>query len=172
MNTEELSKMLKGQAVSLGLCKEWTEGWGMPGQQELIDKFLHGIDFCIKHDWPNVDFIKRNFDTNILHENNIFADENVHLRNENGIIVLNGKCTGMVMEGGFSVCDIYVRHDSDVIIDCNGLSKVFVNIYNKSHVKVIQSDAASAYVYLHGDECVAETNGDVMIRKTGFKKNP
>lgn len=170
MTGEELSRMLKAQAVGLGLCKEWTEGWGMPGQQELIDKFLHGIDFCIQHNWPSVEFIKGNFDKSVLHKNKIFAEECVHLRNESGMVVLNGKCTGMVLAGGLTVCDLYVRHDSDVTVDCNGLSKVFVNVYDRARVRVKQSGGASVYVYLHGDDCVAETDGDVMIREKEYKK--
>lgn len=55
----ELSNTLKNRAILLGLCTEWTEGWGNPDKQGLIDKYLHGIDFCIKHDYPTVDFIEK-----------------------------------------------------------------------------------------------------------------
>lgn len=50
MNEKDLSRTLLTQAVSLGLCTQWTEQWGEPDQQGLIDKYLHGIDFCIKKD--------------------------------------------------------------------------------------------------------------------------
>ena len=33
MKKEELSRTLLNQAVSLGLCTEWTEQWGEPDQQ-------------------------------------------------------------------------------------------------------------------------------------------
>ena len=166
MMDKDLSSVLKSQAVSLGLCKEWTEGWGYPGQQELIDKFLHGIDFCIKHNWPGVDFIKKNFDKGLLHRNGVFTDEPVHVKDLNGQLVLNGKCEGMVLAGGMTVCDVYVRHECEITLDCKGLSKVFVNVYDRAKVHVTQRDGASVYVYAHGDECKIYTNGCVMQRKT------
>lgn len=164
MKEEELSMTLKGQAVSLGLCKEWTEGWGNPDPQQLIDKYLHGIDFCIKHDYPGNEFIKRNFDKELLHKNGIFVDEEVHLRNVKGRCVLNGRCKGMLLFDGLSVCDLYVRHGSEVVIDCSRLSKVFINVYDQAKVKVKQVDAASVYVYKHGEQCAVDIEGDVMIR--------
>ena len=60
--SNKLSEELKSQAIGLGLCEQWTNSWGNPSEQELINKFLHGIDFCIKHDYPTNEYIKKNFD--------------------------------------------------------------------------------------------------------------
>lgn len=164
--TEGLSERLKSEAVKLGLCKEWTEGWGYPNQQGLIDKFLHGIDFCIKHDWPKADFIASSFDRDLLHRNHIYVNEDVQLRNATGTVVVNGTCGGMALFDGLATCDLYVRNGSRLTVDCGGLSKVFVNVYDQAAVSVIQSDCANVYVYLHGDGCRAETRGDVKVRKS------
>lgn len=166
MTDNELNKMLKAQAIGLGLCEEWTEGWGNPGQQELIGKFLHGIDFCIGHDWPSASFIENHFDKGILHKNQIFTNEEVQLKDLHGEVVFNGNCKGMVLAGGVTVCDLYVRHDCELTVDCKGMSKVFINVYDRAQVKVLQRDAASVYVYLHGDGCQMEGKGDVMTRKS------
>ena len=163
----ELSNTLKNRAILLGLCTEWTDGWGNPDKQELIDKYLHGIDFCIKHDYPSVEFIKKHFEKELLHKNNIFVDEEVHERNLNHIAVFNGKCRGMLMFDGMVCCDIYVRHDSEITIDCTRMSKVFINLYDNAKVKVMQKDVASVYVYKHGENCSVETDGDVMLRSSG-----
>ena len=165
MNEKELSKTLFNQAVSLGLCEGWTNNWGNPNRQGLIDKWLHGIDFAIIHGYPTNNFIKENFDKELLHKNNIFIDENVHTRNINQIAVLNGNCRGTLLFDGFSCCDIYVRHDSDVTIDCSKFSKVFINVYDKAKVHIIQKDIATVYVYMHGEDCSIDTEGDVMMRK-------
>ena len=164
MDEKKLSDELKMMAVSAGLCAEWTENWGNPDYQGMIDKYLHGIDFCIGHDYPGVEYIKRNFDRELLHANLIFADEEVHLRNARGKVVLNGKCRGSLLFDGMTVCDLYVLHDSDVLVDCRGMCKVFVNLYGHGKATVMQHGASSVYVYRHGCECLAETTGDVMLR--------
>ena len=110
--------------------------WGNPTQQGLIDKYLHGIDFAIKHNYPTNTFIKENFDKDLLHKNNIFVDEDVQKRNMSQISVLNGNCKGTLLFDGFSVCDIYVRHDSEVTIDCSQYCKVFINVYDRAKVNV------------------------------------
>ena len=161
-----LSEELKSQAVGLGLCEQWTNSWGKPNEQELINKFLHGLDFCIKHDWPSNEYIKKHVDKELLHRNNIYVDEDVQRRNPRQIVVLQGKCTGQLLFDGFTTADVYVRHDSEVTIDCSRMSKVFISVYDRAKVNVIQSDAASVYVYLHGDECEVTAKGDVMQRRT------
>lgn len=166
MNDKDLSRTLLNQAVSLGLCTEWTEQWGFPDQQALIDKYLHGIDFCIDKGYPTNTFIKENFDRDILHKNNIFVDEDVQKRNMSHTAVLNGSCKGTLLFDGFSICDLYVRHDSEVTIDCSQYCKIFINVYDRAKVNVIQKGIASVYVYIHGEDCVVETEGDVLQRKS------
>jgi hypothetical protein len=166
MNEKDLSRTLLNQAITLGLCQPWQQAWGTPDQQGLIDKWLHGIDFAIKHNYPTNTFIKENFDKAILHKNGIFVDEDVQKRNIPQIAVLNGNCKGTLLFDGFSVCDVYVRHDSEVTIDCSQYCKVFINVYDRAKVNVIQKDIASVYVYIHGEDCTVEAEGDVLQRKS------
>lgn len=80
--------------------------------------------------------------------------------------VLNGSCKGTLLFDGFSICDLYVRHDSEVTIDCSQYCKIFINVYDRAKVNVIQRGIASVYVYIHGEDCVVETEGDVLQRKS------
>ena len=163
---EKLSEILKKEAISLGLCKEWTENWGEPDLQGLIDKFLHGIDFCISNGWPTAEFIKKNFPKELLRANNIFVYEDIHSRNLGQMAVLNGSCKGVLLFDGVATCDVYVRDRCDVTIDCSRLSKVFINLYDEAKIRIIQQDAASVYVYTHGDLCNVDFKGDVLIRNS------
>lgn len=165
--SNKLSEDLKSQAVGLGLCQQWTDAWGVCNQQELINRFLHGIDFCIKHNWPSNDYIKKNFDIETLHRNNIYVDEDVQRRNPRQVVVLQGKCTGQLLFDGYTCSDLYVRHDSDIVIDCSRMSKVFISVYDNAKVNVTQRDGASVYVYLHGDKCQVVSEGEVMVRRSG-----
>ena len=61
---------------------------------------------------------------------------------------------------------VYIRHDSEVTIDCSRLSKIFISVYDNAKVNVTQRDGASVYVYLHGENCSVESDGEVMIRRS------
>lgn len=166
MKEKKLSETLLKRAVSLGLCEEWTNAWGNPDPQALIDKYIRGIDFAIKHDYPSTSFIKKNFSKEILHKNNIFVDEKVQCNNPKHVVVLNGECSGILQFNSYAVCNIYVRHKCDITVNCSEYCKVFINVYDSSKVKVSQEDISSVYVYTHSENCTIETDGDVMIRKS------
>lgn len=57
---KNISLKMKNEAVSLGLCDKWQEEWtAQTTKEEMIEKFIRGQDFCIKHDWPSVSQIKK-----------------------------------------------------------------------------------------------------------------
>ena len=43
----DLQEDLKRKAIACGLCEQWQREWGKPDEDELINKFIEGIDFCI-----------------------------------------------------------------------------------------------------------------------------
>lgn len=134
---ENLSETLKQQAISLGLCKQWTEAWGNPDQQDLIDKYKSGLDFCIEHQYPSNEFIRENFDRELLHENLIYVDEQLCLDDApSGEYVLNGECTGTLHFRSWAAATVYVRHTSHVCIIAEDFSKVLVRVYDEAEVNV------------------------------------
>lgn len=59
MIMNRLNSELRGHAVSYGLCTQWQGDWqNNKSQQELIGMYIRGIDFCIEHDYPTVEYIK------------------------------------------------------------------------------------------------------------------
>lgn len=143
-----LSETLKHQAVDLGLCKPWTEAWGECDQQELIDKFVKGIDFCLERNWPSNDFIKANFDRDLLNANLIFVDEYVDMdMAPNGIYILNGECSGRIRLAPWAAATFYLRHSSKITIVADNFSKVFVRLYDEADVEVDSDESAMVKVY-------------------------
>lgn len=144
-----LSDTLKQQAVSLGLCHKWTEAWAdNSGQQELIDKFVKGIDFCLERDWPSNDFIKANFDRDLLNSNLVFIDEYVDMdMAPSGIYILNGECYGRLSFAPWAAATVYLRHNSKVAVVASDFAKVFVRIYNEADVEVEADESAVVKVY-------------------------
>lgn len=146
---DNLSETLKQQAVELGLCKPWTEAWaGNSDQQTLIDKFKKGIDFCLDRDWPSSDFIKANFDRDLLNSNLIFVDEYVDMdMAPSGIYILNGECSGRIHLAPWSAATFYVRHSSKMNIVADDFAKVFVRVYDEADVEVDSDESAVVRVY-------------------------
>lgn len=143
-----LSDILKQEAVGLGLCKPWTEAWGECSQQELIDKFKTGLDFCLERNWPSTDFIKSNFDRALLNENQIFVDEHINLETaQSGIYVINGECSGKLWFGEWAAATIFVRHKSNVTIIADDFAKVFVRVYDEADAEVVELDEAVIKMY-------------------------
>ena len=143
-----LSETLKQQAVDLGLCRPWTEAWGDCDQQELIDKYKKGIDFCIDKQYPSNERIKANFDRALLNANLIFVDEHIRLDDApSGIYILNGECSGSIRFAPWTAATVYVRHTSNVRIIAGDFAKVFVRLYDEAEVKTEAEESAVVRVY-------------------------
>ena len=109
--------------------------------------YIRGIDFCIEHDYPTVEYIKGNFDRSLLHQNHIFVDEPV-TGGDNGVYVLNGKCSGKFSFSKFTAATLHLRHDSELALEVEDCAKVFVSVYDRAKLYVRQSDMAKVYVSL------------------------
>lgn len=147
---DNLSEILKHEAIGRSLCAKWTAEWADDSdQQTLIDKYKSGLDFVIKQgEWPTNDFIKANFDRDLLHTNLIFVDEHIDLKDApSGIYVLNGECTGTLWFNSWAAATIYVRHGSKVTIVADDFAKVFVRLYDEAEAEVVELDDAVVKVY-------------------------
>lgn len=147
---ENLSKLLKREAVERNLCAQWTAEWvDNSDQQTLIDKYKRGIDFIIKQgEWPTNEFIKTNFDRELLHSNLIFVDEHIDLKDApSGIYILNGECDGTLWFNSWAAATVYVRHNSKVTIVADDFAKVFVRLYDEAEADVLGMDEAVVKVY-------------------------
>lgn len=160
---DAVNKELKERAISLGLCSMWQKNWtGDKTPQELIDMYKKGIDFCFESGYPENEYIKRNFDKEILHSNNLYVDEEFYQSNpENDCVILDSQ--GKLVFDGYSVRDIYINGDSDVEIEVKDLARIFVNVYGNSRVSVSQRGGSTVHVYRHGDNRVLYT-GSVVVR--------
>ena len=161
MKRDELNTVLRDQARELGLCDEWYGGWKNETKQQLIEKYLKGIDFCIKHDYPSLDFIERNFDEETLIENGIFVNHYIEAENTRMVVAL-GNSSGSLRYNGVCSCEVYVRHNSEVDITAADGAKVFVEVYEQGKIHITSSGAAKVFVYKHGGDVVYE--GNVKVR--------
>ena len=147
---ENLSEILKREAVERSLCTKWTAEWAdNSDQQTLIDKYKRGIDFIIKQgEWPTNEFIKTNFDRDLLNSNLIFVDEYVDMdMAPSGIYVFNGECSGRIRLAPWTAATVYIRHRSKMNIVADDFAKVFVRLYGEADVEVDSDESAVVKIY-------------------------
>lgn len=156
-----VSEELKKKAISVGLCKEWTEEWGSPDKDELCNKYVRGIDFAIEHNFPSVSYMKANFN-GIMQKHGIYASEDLSLHNPN-MVIANGECRGTVYFDRFSVGRMYVRHGSNLQINVSDNAKVFISLYDDAKIEIDCSGFGKVYVYRHGGS--VKCKGDVAVRE-------
>ncbi len=159
---KNLSDKMKEEAVSLGLCAQWTVEWqDNSSKDEMVEKFVKGIDFCIGRNWPSTKDMKKYFG-DVMHNHGVYVDENAWLKSPK-IVILNGECVAHVDYDWMDSGEIYVRHNSSLYLKVNGLSRVFVNLHDDSELHVECEDSAKCFVYQYGGK-VVKAAGNVVIR--------
>jgi len=156
-----VSEELKGQAIGLGLCQQWQSEWDNADKDELLEKYVRGIDFCIEHNYPSLEYMTRNFD-GVMQEHGVFVSEEISLYNP-FMTIANGKCTGKVTFGKYGTGRMYIRHDSEIDLIVSGNAKVFVSIYDNAKLNIICTGEAKVYVYKKGGSVTFE--GNVLVRE-------
>lgn len=163
MDEGRLSERMKKEAVWLGLCAQWTEEWGdNASKDEMVRKFVRGLDFCIEHDWPSTKVMKRDFG-DVIHNHGVYVDENVECMDA-PMVILNGECVADIRYDGTTTGEVYVRHKSEARIKARGLTRVFINLYDDGEVDVDCDDGCRVFVYRHGGK-VRKAVGDVIVRE-------
>lgn len=160
-----ISEDLKKQAINLGLCTEWTNEWGKPTKDELVDKYVRGIDYCIEHNYPSCDYMKKHFD-GVMQNHGVFVDDVVDGKNYRDLIC-NGSTKGKIIYDNFNVCNwMYIRHNSDMEIKVTENAYVTIHIYDNAKLKISNTSTRRVVVFQHGGSI--EYSGNVVIKNRNF----
>ena len=150
MEISELNKVLRTKAIEAGLCDDWQNNiWNRDlSLDELLTIYIRGIDFSLKQEWFDYDFIKEEFPADILHRHNIYLDEYISIGDaSSGTWVFIGNCEGEITFKDFSVGTLYLRHNSRIKVVTKDMAKVFISLYDESEVDVEQLEYSTAKVY-------------------------
>jgi hypothetical protein len=161
-NKTSVSEELKERAISLGLCKEWTGEWQKEDLDSLCEKYARGIDFCIDHDYPTTEYMKAHFD-GVMQKHGIYVNDVFDEKNARKIII-NGISVGHLLYDSYSVGKIYLRHSSQLKLDVEDNSKVFIFVYDDSFVEINNGENSKVYVYKYGGE-VKANNKNITIHE-------
>lgn len=165
MEVKDLSSRLKKDAIALGLCNQWQQEWkDNEDKQSLIKKYFDGLDFPLKYHWPSNQFIKENFEQNLLRKNNILVDDTRSLLNPTEAVILgNSKATIRVNSQNSSI--IYIRDKSCVDIFAKNTAFVIVHVFEDASVKVKTFDTPRVLVLIHSEHTNIEASQGVIIKK-------
>lgn len=133
----ELVQQLKQDGIAKGLCQPWQNklrnGVSM---KRLVDLYVRGIDFCIKNDYPTLDFIRENFKGK-CEPYGVFVDQKDLNLGDQADVVLLGGCKGSLNYGGFSVCRAFIRHQSEATVKVGGYACVTIDVYDDAFLNLV-----------------------------------
>ncbi|MCM1353772.1 MAG: hypothetical protein NC038_04065 [Paludibacter sp.] len=141
----EIQEELKQQAVSLGLCKQWQDEWVSPDLRELCSKYIRGLDFCIKHDYPSLAYLEEHF-RGKTEPFGIYISEYADVSGQRNVIA-NGDCRLYV--NATCGCAITIRHNSEVHIVVPDDVLVYVSLYDNGRLFVEQKGLCSRVCVSH-----------------------
>lgn len=161
-----LNLAMRTEARSLGLCDEWFGDWSDDeGVDELLNKMMKGVDFCLKHRFPSNEILLKYAGREKLREHRIFIDDEIDgsgVISGSGVYYIGGGTKGTLVFDGFDVATVYVTDDADVGIHPRGMSKVFVETWHDGRVWMHSVSANRCFVYQHGGD--VNVLGDVIVR--------
>lgn len=165
MDVKTLNKTLKDEAISLGLCAQWTKAWREGwDRNRLISKYKEGIDFCMKHDFPTCQLIKENFSRDMLRDECVLVDDTWSMLNPK-IAVLQGKSFSTIRYNGWNAGTVYVRHTSHARIEAKNMTFVIVHLLNEAKVDCVATDKAKIVVLRHDENtALSSGTGNVVVK--------
>jgi hypothetical protein len=159
----KLNKELAKEAKEKGICEEWYKILRRTEDKHaLIKMFLNGIDFCISKDFPSprlfqsVDGIRQQY--------GIFINEFVQTENSKYVVALR-RCTGSANYNGFSVGQIFVKHESKLSIKATDNVFIMIDIFDDSEIEVNASGNSKICINQYGGhiETVTDLNAVVKV---------
>lgn len=157
------SKYIKMMAMQKGMCQSWENKWkNNMTDAELADLYIRGLDFCIEQNFPSNEYIVENFDKTFLNKNGIYVnDDNIKVSDLSGIFVVQGESAGEMHFGHYDAATIWVRHESELMIDVHGFAWVFVHVLDDSKVSVYQYGDSNVTIKNHSKTSSVITTGNV-----------
>lgn len=159
-----IAKELAKQAKVKGICEEWY--FDLKNEKDvdrMLDMYIRGIDFCLSNDYPTNDYIRANFVGRMEHKG-IHLDERLNVVNDKTVVCL-GSCFGTIETHEFTVSQVFVKHNSEVIISAHGNSFIMVDMFDNSKVTIYAYDDAKVCLnHYGGDLTISSKEGNSVVK--------
>ena len=166
----ELTKQLKADGIAKGLCEQYQ---GLlercDNTEKMVRLFFRGIDFCIKNDYPTLDFMRKHFKGKSGPYGGYIDDEVQDLKNAENV-VLNGDCKAMLEYDGYSVCNLFARHNTQGSVNVSGYAVLNIDAFDNSNLVVaVAGNTARVRVTLYGNAQVQCIGSGIKVIKKNQK---
>lgn len=164
MSNKNISIELREDAKKKNLCDAWYNQWDTnTSKQGLIDKYFEGLDFPMRYHWPSNDYIKENFEKELLRQNNILVDDKYSLLNPQEAVIL-GNTETTVRVNGNNRSVIYIRDSSTVKLYARNTAFVIVHLFENASISIHVLDNPNFLVLKHSHSVDVITNGEIKIK--------
>lgn len=174
MTERELSIKLREDARKVGLCDEWYKEWDDDTTKaELIGKYKRGLDFCIKHRWPSMAFIKKHFTQDFLRDNGILVDDtrSYPVRDANRRLVylkdfvLLGESNATIRYSFRPhMCNVWAMDTSKVKVDVKYGAFILIHLFDNATADVVTDLVSKVTVIRHSNKTSVTRSGCVTIK--------
>lgn len=158
-DNKEISNLLLEKAIDFNLCQPWQDAWN-DDFSALMSMYKRGMDFCIEHDYPSLDILRQHLKGK-TEPYNIFIDSHKEVDIYSDTAVVVGDSLVIINVSDYGVLNLYVRHNSKVIVYSGDHSIINIETYENSILEVENAHNVNVYQY---DNSIA-TGERVIIHK-------
>lgn len=143
--------LLRRRAARLGACRQALDAWPRT-KEELCAFYFAYIGFCVEHDFPTCEVLKRHFD-GVMQRHHIFVEGVIDRHNPRRLSA-GGSAHGTVRYDGFQVGWVYVRHNARLRVEASEHAMVFVYVHDRAEVEVVGRSAHPVRIFRRGGASV------------------
>lgn len=159
----KIGKELANAAKKKGICKEWFNKMkSLDDKDALIQMYVKGIDFCLSNNFPSNDYIRINF-AGKMEAYGVHLDEFLNNINDCRVVAL-GRCLGKIEVNKFNVAEIFIKHESNLLVVAKGNSFVRIDMFDNSKLHVFASEDAKVCINHYGGDLTTEKNDDAIVK--------
>lgn len=154
-------QLIKGAVRAQGCAEGLAQLDGAMSKKDMVQCFMDHIDFCLARNFPDKEYLKVHFRRE-LSEKGIYIDEQVELHNTAAVLL--GDCRGELAADGYSVCRVYAKHTSELIVGAEDHAFVMVDALDDAVVRVDCRDKARVVVNVYARaKVIADGDGSIKI---------
>lgn len=153
------------EAQNNGICAAWLQDMkGTDDTRQLFDMYIRGIDFCLQHEYPDMDTMRRY--QAAAQAAGIFVDCDGMRTSNPARTVCLGETVGLIKYDGHHAGAVYIKHGSSVTLVATGNSFVMVDIFDNASLLAEAWDDAQICVNLYQED---GTEGPKLIDRAHDK---
>lgn len=146
-----ISQTLAAGAKKKGICKNGLDQLlKTQYTADFVQLYVDGLEFCLVNDFPSNDFIREHFKGK-MEPQGVHLDEVFMTKNDRRVIAL-GKCNAIVDLNGFSVCELFVKHNSEISLRTYGHAFAMIDVFDDSKLTVRAFESSTVIVNRYGGE--------------------